>query len=509
VTEPPKQIIVELSEQLAAVVEPDTTQRIAASLQSLHDSLGVPSAPAEIEIRVDATADAGRFKVAIGGERTWPSTLDTLVEDPTSPRIADAIAAVLYEHRAALVPKDIARRVDPVGVYRPDLIERLARASVRACRRLSIDRSIPVDEEWVERQLWSAESLQLVLHVASEVDPSGWFGDPQTKVHVNDVAGMVQDALWGEDGFLIPVLRVQVDDSLRTNEFRIGINDVVFPPKRGLDPDRIWVPEAPDRRGPKRANPVSGAAGVVIARQSHLAGVSPVFDHLGIAILEVISAVRRNSGAFLCGDLVAAELDVLEKRAPVLVPIARETLGERRIAAVLRQLVSERVPVVDRLEILDAMVCYQGETTAPVERRILVHSEPGAWSVAPTGARANLDRGVIEAVRERLRARICRHHATAGNDLHAVVMDRKWENRLAHPDPLNPAEHRDLVVALDNALGSTRVVGPVLLTDKAVRRILRDEISSAFPDVGVLAFSEIDPRMTYRPISRVRWPDSA
>jgi flagellar biosynthesis component FlhA len=505
-TDAASSIAVVLGKALSAFADSDVTNRIAASLHDLHVGLGFPAPQVVIDLRVDPTARDTGFEVTFNGERAWGSPDATTVENPTSRRLADAIAGVLFDNRQGLVLGTAAGRADQPATVPAELLEAHARACVHACRRRSIDPATQVDEAWVEQQLWSAEALRLRLHIAAGLDDKGCFGDHAAPRPIHEVAEKVQDAVWGEDGFLIPPLQVVPDDTLEPSEFRIGINDVMFPPQQGLAKGEVWIPGI-DAEGRDRANPVTGAPGRVIARPSNISGTRAVFDHLGMALLEVIRAVRRNASAFLCGELVAAELDALEHRAPELTKIARRQLGERRITAVLRQLVAERVSVVDRLEILDAMLCYEGETLVPLDRRVVIHAEPGAWSVTSAPARTGSDRGIIEAVRNRLSPRIRRQQATGYGDIHAIVMDPRWEARLARPERLDATEHGKLIAALCKALGYTHSIGPVVLTDTIVRRALRDEIALAFPDLGVLAFSELDPRTPPRVLTRVLWSD--
>ncbi len=265
--------------------------------------------------------------------------------------------------------------------------------------------------------------------------------------------------IFSELGAPLPAPDLAVDDSLAPGSFALLLQEV---------PATVVVLDEAERKNP--ANAILHAASSLLRARAA--------DFIGIAETERL-------------------LEGLAKISPALAknvvprPISVVTLTE-----VLRRLVDEHVSIRDLRGILEALAA------SPLAK----HADPDPAELA-------------EAVRTRMR-RPMTYALTRGSlELEAWVLDPEIEETIRRAVTktesgsilaLAPSASRDIRSAFAHAI-SKRDAGAmrVLLAPADVRRFVRKLVEADFPDVRVIAATEILPEIVVKPIARISPGDAA
>jgi type III secretion protein V len=197
----------------------------------------------------------------------------------------------------------------------------------------------------------------------------------------------------------------------------------------------------------------------------------------GELIAEHLRNVLRARAAGLLGiQEVQGLLDGLEAQAPTLVKEALQKVPLPLLTEVLRKLVEEQVSIRNMRAILEALV-------------------------APT------TEGDATALAERCRQALYRylsHKFAPSGPLFAYLVDPEIEETLRSAGPRGPAPSPERVAEILEGVKRVATGGQtVLLTAPDVRRTLRKLCESAFPDVAVLTYGELDMNLQIRPLGRL------
>ena len=177
---------------------------------------------------------------------------------------------------------------------------------------------------------------------------------------------------------------------------------------------------------------------------------------------------------------------VVEELVPALLSV-----GD--IQKVLQGLLRERVPIRDLVSIL--------ETLADAAR-----------STRDTDS-------LIEAVRQALKRQITKQHSDPQGVIKALTLDPRLEQRIL--DSVQRTD-RGAVLALDPRVGQqlfaaltremervlTQGITPIVLCSAALRPYLRRLLEKALPQLTILSYNEIMPRIEVQSVGMVSLPDA-
>ncbi|MGH7327758.1 MAG: flagellar biosynthesis protein FlhA, partial [Polyangiaceae bacterium] len=259
--------------------------------------------------------------------------------------------------------------------------------------------------------------------------------------------------IFSELGAPLPAPDLAVRDSLAPSSFVLLLHEV---------PATVIVLTEADRK-----NPVSA-----IVRQAGSLLRSRAADFIGIAETERLL------------DGLAAISPAIAKNV-VPRPISLVTLTE-----VLRRLVDEHVSIRDLRGILEALAA------SPLAK----HADPDPAELA-------------EAVRTRMRRPMTYALTRGSRELEAWVLDPEIEETIRRAITrtevgsvlaLAPSASRDIRSALAHAISKRDAEGlRVLLAPADLRRFVRKLVEADFPDVRVIAATEILPDVVVKPIARI------
>ncbi|MFY3742827.1 FHIPEP family type III secretion protein [Anaeromyxobacter sp. Red801] len=235
--------------------------------------------------------------------------------------------------------------------------------------------------------------------------------------------------------------------------------------------------DAAAERDPLSGRPVSVVAAADAARAGALGAVRGPLDR---ALAAAAAALIRNASQLVGVQEVQALLDGLEPGAPALVREASRQLPPALLAEVLRRLVEEGVSIRPLRTILEALLEAGGAGRGPA--------------------------ALAEAARRALRRHLAHAHAGEG-PLAALLLDPAAEQVLREGlagDALaiDPRVAAELVERI-GAEAEAQAAPPVVLTSADVRRALRTLLAPRLPAVAVLAYDELPPELTVRPLGRV------
>ncbi len=294
----------------------------------------------------------------------------------------------------------------------------------------------------------------------------------------------VREQLFQELGVRIPSIRVRTGASyLRANSYCLLLDEV--PCGRGeVDSKALYALLSP----PEllylgvAADPVNDpSTGRLISRVDPSAR-----GRLEAAKIEVQTPgqmvcshlkwlLRRRAAAFVGVQEVQALLTSYEEVAPALVREVTAKIPLPLLSEVFRALVAEEVSVRDVRGVLEALAAPRAEGNA---------------------------HALADICRQALQSYLSHKFAPHG-PLYAHLVDPAVEE-LFRADPAGVSLEPARVNALLEAVGRIAAEGKaVLLTSADVRRPLKRLCESAFPEVAVLAYGELDAQLQVRPLGRL------
>ncbi len=203
----------------------------------------------------------------------------------------------------------------------------------------------------------------------------------------------------------------------------------------------------------------------------------------------VARVIKKHSGDFIGIQEVRDALNRLEMNFPELVrEVIPKMMSIQKLTEILKRLVEEGVPIKDLRLILQTLSCAQPETKDPVT--------------------------LTEQVRIGLKRTITFMHVREGNRLNALTLSPEMEDEIRGGIQKNgsecylalaPERVRLVTESVKQTLWERGIHSSpcVLLTHLEIRRYLRKIIEDELPDLAVLSFQELDPKVVIDHIAAV------
>ncbi len=350
--------------------------------------------------------------------------------------------------------------------------------------------TIPDDENEVEKTHEDTDGDQLKLEDVTDYSPvSVQLGYGLVEMVDDDTGGPLVERITGIRkqvskalGFIIPAVRIRDDLTLSSNQYRIRIgqtivgDDVIYPDRKlaipgddtnikldGIevkDPsfgmDATWIL-------PSQQNEAEEKGYVVVAPESVLA------THLS-------QIFYKHSGKLIGQDDVQTLLDNLSHTAPSLVEsLVPKLVPLHNLTGVLRELLSERVPISDLRIILESLAGLVGKNLSVIE--------------------------TAEAIRPNLAGLLIQQVAPLNKALPVITFNSELEHMLIKMAKQNGEEG----LVLDNELATKLISNisdlnqklvsegnsAVLVVSPNIRRQISGIIRQHVEDLIVLSFTEL------------------
>jgi hypothetical protein len=543
-------IVVEFSPQCMpgdATVKDAFKDRCSKILQELMDGLVEDlQLPARIVLSWKESTESGALIRVAVTDYEWGEVMyfsRGTASNAEAEELACSIANIIIAHREALISDEISARIRETqvrsdGKCLPELsdwgfrqyLRRLVSCGFGVGRGTnSIDEDGCTVERWddvycLEAAICSVRNLRTIVHVknvASHVPRSAFDA-----VTLNNLLDTMRERLFYELGVNVPVTRFTGDRHLAPNDFRIQINDLRLPPVHGLTADQYMVHETVERlkilnvTGAFSAlNPNSGEECAIVTgskltadvcRQAGLETSGP----MQYLVLSVTSAIRRHAAALICQESMQNHLDLLALAFPHLVKVAIRRFGIIRLTQVARALVQEEISVRDLRSILESLLSVNATTDA--DQRKLIVFDPYSMNVCHVpGPRTVSElqvRDYVEHVRGSLKRAISYKYARTGSTLVVYLLRPELEARFAEvpSKPLHRHELRSFFSAVRREIGHLTAFAqmPAILTSGDIRRTVRTVLERDFPQIAVLAYTDLSPDMNIQPVARIEMWDS-
>ncbi len=374
-------------------------------------------------------------------------------------------------------------RPAPARQTREALEQRVETARVQ---RAEVDHLAPAVAEL-------ALEIEAALAEALEIDSAR----PATSELVGDLLPQLRNAIFRETGVRVPGIAIRPRaPGLAPGQMVVRLREV--PARRAvLNPERMLVAEPPLRlqrlgiAAEPIDHPVHGATVSSVHAADHDALVDAgctCWTLGGIVALHLARVIRDHLDAFVGLHETNQMLEGLRQLYPTLVDdVVPEAITTAELAEVLKRLVTERVPIRDLKTILDTVSSLR-------------HQDLG------------ID-GRADRVRVALSAQIV-HQCSNGMDvLGAVLVGEDLEERLRSlfdgSDPRAVEVGSRVVTCVAESMKPLNEAGAraVLLTSADVRRPLWRLLQPSIPELAVLSYPELPPRLSVQPVARLTLDD--
>ena len=303
-----------------------------------------------------------------------------------------------------------------------------------------------------------------------------------------------------ELGLVVPPIRVRDNVQLGTEGYAVKVKGVEV--ARGVvRVGRYLAINAARVETPVEGEPVKDPAfglpaywvGPEVRDKAESLGYT-VVDLASVIATHLSEIVRAHADELLGRQDVQRLLDSVKGSNPAVVEeLVPHLLGLGDIQKVLQGLLRERVPIRDLVTIFESLA---------------------------DAARSSRDIDtLVETVRQSLRRQITRQFAGEGNVVRALTLDPRLEQRILESIQRN---ERGAVLALEPRVGQqlfaalsreiekvlTQGLAPLVLCSPALRPFLRRLLEKALPQLTILSYNELMPRVEVQSVGVVSVADA-
>jgi len=295
-------------------------------------------------------------------------------------------------------------------------------------------------------------------------------------------------------GMPLPDLRLRPDRSLRPGGYVFRVNGVRSVPRIGLAADQLLIMGTAGEPGNDGADPVPAAypgtwwqASIVPRASLELleqAGISTWKPHEYLQA-DLDATIRQQAAAFMTAEVAERMMNGLADVYPAVGQAARDLLSPDLLATVLRDLLSDGIPVRNLRRITELCLRYQHGQADPAV-------------------------GLVGRVRAGMADAIARSASGGSETIAVLLLDDQTERAIAALDPVHPAETgwplgARLRAAVRAELAQLPLARwpPVLLTSDDARLSAHRLLTAAFPQMAVVSYSDLPGNADVQPVTRI------
>jgi len=298
-----------------------------------------------------------------------------------------------------------------------------------------------------------------------------------------------------ELGIVVPGVRFRDNLQLKPNAYVIKIKEIEV--AQGEVQVNQFLAIGPEEklknlRGTKTVDPTYGMPGVWISPEqrgdAERLGCM-IFDPVSVVATQLTEVVRTHAADLLGRQEVQALIDTIKKTHPAVVKeVIPDALSLGECQKVLQNLVKERVSIRDLVSILETLADNVHMTKDPEM--------------------------LTEFVRVALSRTICKEYMNNEGTINVITLDPQIEQTIQHSiqrteagsfltlDPNVGQEILHAIAAQVQAL-QERGLQPILLTSPPVRPALRKLTDRSFPNLVLLSWNEIAPKVNVNSVAMV------
>lgn len=298
-----------------------------------------------------------------------------------------------------------------------------------------------------------------------------------------------------EMGIVVPGVRFRDNLQLKPNAYVIKIKDIEV--AQGEVQVNQFLAIGPEEklknlRGTKTVDPTYGMPGVWISPEqrgdAERLGCM-IFDPVSVVATQLTEVVRAHAQDLLGRQEVQALIDTIKKTHPAVVKeVIPDALSLGEVQKVLQSLVKERVSIRDLVSILETMADNVHMTKDPEM--------------------------LTEFVRVSLSRTICKEYMNNEGTINVITLDPQIEQVIQqsiHRSEtgsflnLDPNVGQEILQAIQGQVQvlQERGLQPVLLTSPPVRPALRKLVERSFPNLILLSWNEIAPKVNVNSVAMV------
>jgi hypothetical protein len=331
---------------------------------------------------------------------------------------------------------------------------------------------------------------------------------------------LMQEGLFYDLGVIAPKVTFDVDNDLRENEFRIQLNDLRFPPIRGLEKGHFLVNDTAERlslikiTGKPIVNPANDSECAMVKNEKNnreiceQAGLT-IWEPESFIVLAVAAHFRKNAADFLTSETVKYGINQLQTAFPALVDTVLRRYSLQELTCILKDLLKEEFSIRDLHGILETLITNR--TLMP--QAIFASASSEDELVKSSLSRCEepqFDRDKeVELLRASFRRYLSAKYVAYGSNLLVFLLDSELEKLISNSEGnslrYGAEENRALFETISNNLGNVPLASrkAVVLTSEEVRKKLRALTEKEFPNLGILSYQELGPEVTVQIISRI------
>ena len=332
--------------------------------------------------------------------------------------------------------------------------------------------------------------LELAPDLLDLLDPSQGGG-------LMDRVKSLRKRIAGELGLVVPPVRTVDGVGLPSSTYVVRLHGVEA--ARGEAPyghSMVLGSDADGMPGRPTVDPVFGLPARWV--QSEIAELlsaegATVIDRASVIVTHLSEVVRSNAAQLLTRQDVQVLVDAVKQASPVVAgEVGTDVLSLAEVQRVLRDLLSERVPVRDLTRILEAVTSRARENRTPES---LVEA-----------ARAALGPAICDAVAVGRRLTVLTFDPLLEQSLLEALRTGENGSWLA----VDPMRMELLVEGIGNAVRDAEQAGhrPAIVCSAQLRPAVRRVLETGRPDLAVLAFSELARNLSVEPVGVIALADS-
>lgn len=319
--------------------------------------------------------------------------------------------------------------------------------------------------------------------------------DPNQGAKLLDRVTSIRRHIALELGVVVPGVRFRDNLQLKPNAYVIKIKEIEV--ASGEVQVNQFLAIGPEEklknlRGTKTVDPTYGMPGVWISPEqrgdAERLGCM-IFDPVSVVATQLTEVVRTHANELLGRQEIQALIDTVKKTHPAVVKeVVPDALTLGEVQKVLQNLVKERVSIRDLVSILETMADNVHMTKDPEM--------------------------LTEFCRVSLSRVICREYCNNEGTINVITLDPQIEQlvqgAIQRTDmgsflTLDPNVGQEILQAISNQVTSLQDRGlqPILLVAPQVRPALRKLTERSFPNLVVLSWNEIAPKVNVNSVGMV------